>query len=295
LKARQLGFIQIIFSGICFGFLGYFGKIAYLEKVTPGELLSLRFSVAAILFLILLVLQKQKPWSLSGKSFLLCLALGVFGYAVFSSFFFYALKGLSASLTVLLLYTYPAMVAIASQFFLRQRLGRQGWVALALCFLGMIGLVWGEWQVSEGRYLLFGLGSALFYALYILFSERWLKGIPASLSTFYITLGAGLSLSLFHFSSWQRPLEILDQSPWLIFATAFLCSVVAMGFFQAGLQKIKSAEVSMLSTTEPLSGVLIASLFLGEKIQAAQWIGAALVLSALVILAKAKRSFGGDI
>ena len=43
-----------------------------------------------------------------------CAVLGVLGYAVFSSCFFEALNGLSASLTVLLLYTYPVIVALGA-------------------------------------------------------------------------------------------------------------------------------------------------------------------------------------
>jgi drug/metabolite transporter (DMT)-like permease len=61
---------------------------------------------------------------------------------------------------------------------------------------------------------------------------------------------------------------------------------MAMMLFLAGLQKLKSWEVSILSTTEPLTGVLLAVCLLGEKLRLAQMLGAIAVLAALVWIAR---------
>ncbi|MBC7531219.1 MAG: EamA family transporter [Oligoflexus sp.] len=73
--------------------------------MVPGELLSLRFLLAALMTFAFLALRLPKRIRLSRRELLSCAILGVFGYAVFSFCFFTALTGLSASLTVLLLYT----------------------------------------------------------------------------------------------------------------------------------------------------------------------------------------------
>jgi len=290
LDERQKGYGYIIASGMCFGALGYFGKEAYKRNITPGELLALRYFISALLCGLIIVLSKPRSIVLRPFEWISSLCLGIFGYALFSSFFFIALTGLSASLTVLLLYTYPVMVAILSKFILGEKLGLGGAVALNIVTIGLVLLVWGEWAVSEPKFILFGLGAALFYALYIIFSRKFLSNVEAMPSSFYVQLGAGVVLSLIHFKTLARPLEIVSLHGGMIFSMAIICSLMAMTLFLAGLRRITSSEASILSTTEPVTGVAIAALFLGERLILIQWVGGIFILLGLVMMAKAKES-----
>ena len=290
-SSRKIGFIQIIISGMCFAFLGFFGKMAYRDLITPGELLSLRYSLSAIMTGFFILITKPKSFLDLNRFEIICsLLLGVFGYALFSSFYFMALTGLSASLTVLLLYTYPVIVTILSRIFLKEKMGSKGLLALVLVSTGLVGLVWGEWSVSNPIYLLFGIGSAFLYALYILLSRKYLSRVPAIPSSFYVQLGAGIVLSAINFSSNpQRAFTILINHYWLIFSMAFLCSILAMTLFLAGLQKITSSEASILSTTEPIFGVIIATTLLGESIRMIQIIGGGLILMGMILTTTKKK------
>ena len=69
---------------------------------------------------------------------------------------------------------------------------------------------------------------------------------------------------------------------------AFLCSILAMTLFLAGLQKITSSEASILSTTEPIFGVIVATTFLGERIQHIQILGGGLILVGMILTANKK-------
>jgi drug/metabolite transporter (DMT)-like permease len=288
LTNRQMGIAQIILSGVCFGFLGYFGKSAYAFGIKPGELLALRYFISAILTLFLILLTNRNSlFKLTRFEIISSLMLGIFGYALFSSFFFLALSGLSASLTVLLLYTYPVMVMILSHYLLKEYITKIGVLALIAVTIGMTMLVWGEWSVSNPTYLFFGVGAAFFYALYIIYSHRFLKNTPALPSSFYVQLGAGVVLSLIHFgSNPNRPINILSEHFVFIVSMAILCSLMAMSLFLAGLQKITSTEASILSTTEPISGVIIATVLLHEKISFFQLTGGLLILVGMILCAR---------
>ncbi|MGZ3788712.1 MAG: DMT family transporter [Bacteriovorax sp.] len=290
LSSRQIGFIQIILSGVCFGFLGLFGKMAYRENIAPGELLALRYLISAIMTGALILLTKPRSLlKLNRHEILISLLLGIMGYAFFSSLYFTALTGLSASLTVLLLYTYPLMVTLFSRAFLNEKMGKQGLIALVLVSMGIVGLVWGEWSVSEAKFLFYGLGAAFFYALYIILSRKYLSHVEALSSSFYVQLGAGGVLFLLHFSRQiHRPFEILGNHYPLILSMAFLCSLMAMTLFLAGLQKVKSSEASILSMTEPISGVIIATIFLHEQIRFIQIIGGIFILIGMVLISTRK-------
>ena len=289
LNSRQIGFIQIIFSGMCFGALGFFGKMAYQRNILPGELLALRYSIAAVIMGIIILLTNPKSLKLSRFHLLSSLMLGIFGYALFSSLFFIALTGLSASLTVLLLYTYPVMVALLAQIILKEHLGKLGIISLIVVSVGIVGLVWGEWSVSEPKFLIAGIGAAFFYSLYIMYSRKYLNDVPATPSSFYVQLGAGITLSLIHFRDLTRPSDILTNHAFLIVSMAIVCSIMAMTLFLAGLRRVTSNEASILSTTEPLFGVLIAALFLHEKLSPIQIAGGVLILIGMILISRSKQ------
>lgn len=285
---RRIGIFQILLSGFCFGFLGVFGKWAFAAGLTPGEYLAWRFLLASSVLGIFLLGRNAKSLRLPPSLIFRGLALGVFGYATFSGFFFSALGGLSASLTVLLLYTYPVIVSLGAAFFFAERLHRNQWLALPLVIGGMLLLVWGEFSVRDPRYLIFGLLSALFYSGYILVSSRWLKGVAPLASSFYVMLGAGLAFGVLNL----RP-DRIPTAPgtWaLLVATALISTLLAIAFFLAGLQKITSAEASILSAAEPVTGIAFAGILLGEALRPGQWLGGMLVLGGMLLVAAGPRA-----
>ena len=283
---RLTGIIEILASGFFFGFLGLFGKLAFEMRISPFELLSMRYLFAAGMTFWFLAIRNRKfsgIW-LGPKITGICILLGVLGYAVFSSFYFFALGYISASMSVILLYTYPVLVAIGGSVFFNEHIPASRVPAIPMAFLGMVFLVWQDFQVGKPIGLIFGLCSALFYSVYILLSSHLLKGVDAFSSTFWIQLGAGITLLLIGFKSPTRVVEVvLDGWP-LILAIAFVCSVLAMSLFLSGLLKVKNWEASLLSMAEPITGVAIGILFLNESLSGAQWVGVALVLAALTLV-----------
>lgn len=282
---KQLGYFQVILAGIFFGFLGTFGKVAYENNILPGELLGLRFLTSAILFGVLLFFFKREAFQMSFQDAVISLFLGILGYAVFSSCYFYALQGISASLTVLLLYTYPIVVTIGARIFFKEHIGLKGVLALIISTIGMVALVWGKWEVSGALFLVYGLASSFFYAVYILISRKALERVNFLGSSFYVQLGAGLALCLLHFKSFDRPVEIVTNHYGLIIGMAIICSLFPLTLFLAGLQKLSASETSILSTTEAIFGVLIASIYLNERMSNIQFMGGFLVLVGAVLIA----------
>lgn len=293
MKDRHIGIAQIIASGVCFGFLGVFGKYLYENHVKPGELLALRFSFASLLGFALVLFRKPQTLRLSWQQILGCLLLGSCGYALFSFCFFTALTGLSASLTVLLLYTYPVFVAIGGLLFFQEKIPAQHLLAFPVAGLGLIGLVWGDFSVDRAEALLFAMGSSIFYALYILASSRILRRVDPLASTPFIQFFAALTLGSLYLRDTDHSFQLIAQNWPLILLLAFICTVLAMMLFLAGLQKLRSWEVSIISTTEPLTGVLLAILLLGERLRLPQTLGAIAVLAALVWISRPVREDPG--
>lgn len=291
MSARTFGILEILLSGFFFGFLGLFGKRAFANDITPAEFLAFRY-LGASLMMGLIVSVKERSvralW-LGPKTVALSLLLGIIGYAVFSGFYFLALERISASMTVILLYTYPVLVAAGGVIFFRDRIPMAKLPALPLAFGGLLCLVWTDFQVGQPIGLIFGLLAALFYTIYILVSSRWLQNVNAMASTFWIQLGAGVVLFIGSFSSIERTVGVLSRGWVEILLIAFFCSVLAMWLFLSGLLKVKSWEASLLSMAEPITGVALGVLVLGDRMSNLQWLGAVMVFMSLALVSLPKR------
>ena len=69
---------------------------------------------------------------------------------------------------------------------------------------------------------------------------------------------------------------------------ALLSTVAAITLYFAGLERIGPTRASTLSTLEPLVTVMLAAIVLGERIAPMQIAGGALILAAVVLLARAR-------
>jgi drug/metabolite transporter (DMT)-like permease len=291
---RTIGIIEVLASGLCFGFLGLFGKRALEKGLTPFEFLAFRYLFAALMMAIIVSVKNRRLSALwiGRKNALLSLALGVLGYAVFSSFYFLALERISASMTVILLYTYPVLVSAGGAVFFKERIPRSRLPAVPMAFLGLVALVWMDLRVGQPTGLFFGLLAAVFYSVYILLSSHWMKGGDPMASTFWIQLGAGATLFVISLLSVERTTQVISQA-WLeIVLIAFVCSVLAMWLFLSGLLKVKNWEASLLSMAEPITGVAVGVLILGDRLSSLQWTGAGLVLAALALVSIPERRAG---
>lgn len=259
--------------------------MAYQKALLPGELLALRYSMAAGILFFVILLKDKSNFLIGFKNAGISILLGVFGYALFSSLYFYALTGVSASLAVLLLYTYPIMISIISILFLKEKFNLLKMASLTFVSLGMYLLVKDEWKITGIKYVLAGLGSAFFYSLYIIYSGKYLEKVSAISSSFYVQIGAGLILSILNFNSIDRVQYIISEHFVFIFMMAFICSFLAMTLFLEGLKKLSAVETSILSTTEPISAVFIAYFFLGEKLSLIQVLGALFILIGVISIA----------
>ncbi len=215
--------------------------------------------------------------------------LGVLGYAVFSSFYFLALEKISASMTVILLYTYPVLVSAGGAVFFREHIPLKRLPAVPLAFLGLVCLVWVDIQVGQPMGLVFGLLAAVFYSVYILLSSHWMKDSDPLASTFWIQFGAGFALYAHSFKSWQHTIQTFEIAWFEVFMIAFVCSVLAMWLFLSGLLKVRNWEASLLSMAEPITGVAVGILVLGDRLSKLQWIGCGCVLVALAIVSLPER------
>jgi drug/metabolite transporter (DMT)-like permease len=283
-----IGILQVLGSGICFGFLGIFARFAYRHGFSVGDLLSYRFCIAAILLWLGVLVFNPPLVKLPWKQLLTSLLLGALGYALFSTFYFEAIKGVSVPLAAMLLFSFPLFVNLGAHFILKEKMSDGQVASLLIASLGLILLLWGDFSVEKISAVFFGLGAAVAYSIYVLVSGRLQQGVHALSSSLYIITAAAATLSLFHQPDF-RHLFRLSSEDWLIIGgMATISTIAPLTLFLAGLQKMKSSKASILVMVEPVTAALAASLILHEAMTPLQLSGAGLVLVGMFIDARSK-------
>jgi drug/metabolite transporter (DMT)-like permease len=286
------GVALCLLSAVGFGLMAIFAKEAYRNGVSVTTLLALRFAIAACAFWA--IVAARRPLSIPARGALVSgLALGAVGYAGEAGAFFAALTRLDASLTSLLLYTYPAIVFAAAVALRRERADRRRISALALATGGAaLVLVGGGTGALDPLGVALALGAAVSYSAYVLLADRVLERLDPFVLSALISTGAATSFAAVGAASGSLDLHLAPAAWAWIGALAVVSTVVAISAFLVGLPKVGPATASIVSTIEPVVTVGLAMAFFGERLAGVQVAGGALVLIAVILLAAKVRLRG---
>jgi drug/metabolite transporter (DMT)-like permease len=280
---RLLGITFIAISAASFGTLAIFGRYAYANGLDTFTLLFLRFTFAAILLAVLLIIRRESlP---RGGTLVRLIGMGALGYVGQSFCYLTAIKYASAGLVALLLYLYPTVVAILSVIFLKDKLNRLKVIALGLATLG--AALTANPQGGQWRGILLALSAAVIYSIYIIVGAGVMQKVSAVQSSVVIFASAGLvygALTALNGPHWPH-----SGAGWLAIAgVTIIATVIAVVSFLAGLKLIGPTDASMLSTLEPVVTVLLAAFLFGEVLQPVSLLGGGLILAAVYLLTRSQ-------
>ena len=282
MSRRTAGVLLIAVSAASFGAMAIFARLAYDGGADVTAVLFLRFALAAPCMAAILRLRGLR-WP-RGRALTGLAAMGAVGYVGQSLSYFTALTMASASLVALLLYLYPAIVTLLSALVLGARLTARRVTALAVAMAGTALIVGPE---LSGRPLGVALGAAAaaIYSVYILVGSRLTPRSGALPSSAVVMTAAAAVYAVVVVV--QRPSFPANAGSWAaVTAIALVSTVVAITTFFAGMARLGPADASTLSTLEPVVTVALAAVVLDERISAVQLAGGALILLAVVVLAR---------
>ena len=242
------------------------------------------FSRCLIAFIGIGVFSKIKGISLSFNkkdtgSFLLAGLL----QAVHWVTYFYALQLAGAGLGIISLFTYPIFTAILEPLILKTKFNPKHILLGLLVILGLYILT-PELKLANTTSLgiLYGIISAITYATRNILMKKHVTNYNPIMLMFYqvAIIGIVLTPSFFIFPvTWTA---YNSQIPYLLFlglittATGHTLLVKAFEYFSA-------TSASLLSCVQPLYGILLAYIFLGEIPTVTTIIGGACIISAVVL------------
>lgn len=285
----------MILSAASYSLFTLFAQVA-LEVLRPTDVLFWRFAIAV-----------PVAWAVVGLRRLAGHGAGVFAvrwrpsialglvFGVLAWLAFAALEHLTGSLYVVIIYTYPAMVAIGGRW-----LGRPAptgmWGPLAVMLIGIV-LTAPEVFASPGAGVWLGvlmtIGNAALYAGYILYSER-VVGTAGRLDVDaprrvdgFVTAAWGMTGSLITatvFMAVAGGVRIPDAPPQItaMLGLGVISTVVAGTGLLIGVRHLGPAAAALLATLEPVLALILLATVRGETMSPIQASGAALVIGAVV-------------
>ncbi len=280
---KLTGILLVAASGFAFGLLSIFNRQAAALGLGVPTLLTFRFLIAAAGLWGWILVRRLPP----GVPLHTLMGLSVMGalYVLEAGLYFLSARRIPVALTAVLLYLYPALVAVFAWLRGRHVFTRLDGFALGLSLLGTALAVGRVGCATDGLGFAMGLATAVGYTLYLFIGEQVQKGLPTLIVSAWVITFAALGFLLWALGShqWQPQLALQAWRPLL--GLAVLCTLLPIPLHLAGLARIGAPKAAMVSTTEPLSAALFGALLLHEIPSGWQTFGALLILAAVVLLA----------
>ena len=300
-RDHAIGVVLVLISAIGFGSGALLATPVYASGLDWMTLLAWRFLIAAAvswLWLLAFPAHRAALRRMSRRRVAVLLTLGVL-YVGNSGTYFAALETVPASLTALIVYMYPALVAVLSIRFGRRLEGKRAWIALVLTTIGVAlavgGIAPGAAPPALG--LALALASPVIYAVWIVLAarlggERSAREGETEPETSEPAPAAALMTTATFMVWWLaamatgRPTHPADipADAWLpLLLLGVFSTAVALQTFYAGSRRIGAANASLVSTVEPVYIIAMATLLLSETLTPVQMLGGALVIGGVLL------------
>jgi drug/metabolite transporter (DMT)-like permease len=188
-----------------------------------------------------------------------------------------ATKETTAANAIFLQYTAPVYVILLAPWLLRERLRAIDLVTLAICLTGIAVLFFGNRDSTDSTGLWLGLGSGVFYGLFLIWLRRLRYADPVAV-TFVNCLGVAVVLAPF-----ASILEVDGEDLGLLAVMGLVQFALPYVFFTTGLQRVRSAEASLIALAEPVLNPIWVMLLLGEEPTTATIVGGAIIICGLAL------------
>jgi drug/metabolite transporter (DMT)-like permease len=260
-----------------------------------------RFGFGALLAWIWLIASAERRRGLrlvDRRTAVVAVALGIL-YVGNSGTYYAGLETVPVGLAALIVYVYPAVVAVMTLRFGRRLNGRRPWFALGLALVGVVlalgGVPAGGMPPLAGVALV--VVSPLIYSVWIVLSARLsgerrevvgdqgADGTDAAAAT---ALMMTATAAVYWLSDLALGLPVMpDRIPaaaWPgLVGVGVVATFIAIQSFYAGVRRIGAAQAALVSTFEPVWTITLAALLFGQTLAPIQLVGGALIIIGVII------------
>ena len=273
----RLSLIQVHASVFLFGLSGLFGKFLDL----PATVIVLgRTGFATLALGGVLILGRYAARPASGKDWLGMALLGML-LAFHWVSFFRSIQLSTVAIGLLTFSSFPVFVTLLEPLLFKTPWRwRDGAIALVVVIGVALVIPEYRWGSTYTLGAVWGLLSGLSFAVLQLLNKGYRQRYSALAIAFYQNLFAWLSLLAI------APLATVRLDPrdiGLLLVLGVLCTAVAHTLFIESLALLRTQTASVISSLEPVYGIVFAALLLGETPAPRTLAGGALIIAATLV------------
>lgn len=268
------GLLAVHSAVLIFGLTALFSKLI---SLTALEITLLRSIFAALIILSMFFWQKTSLRLSKTKDYGIVILLGVL-LAVHWVTYFHAMQVSSIAVGVIALYTFPIITVFLEPLFHGEKPHIKDIISALTVLFGIYLLV-PEFSLNNEttQGILWGVLSALFFALRNIIQGHYFKGYTARHSLFYQTLVTFIVLLPFSFEVIPE-VTTIQWGQLLILGVFF--TAVPHTLFAFSLLNLKAKTVSLVACVQVVYATVFAALLLGEWSELSTVIGGLIVVSA---------------
>jgi len=298
-----VGYFYAFLAAFLFGANGSVTKVMIEAGMSPLQVTQMRVLGAALVAGAVLFILDRRSFRVPRDQRLALVVMGLVGVGMLQAAYALAVELLPVGIALLLEFLAVPMVAVFAFVVFKERVRTRIWVSIGLIMAGLavVAQIWNSSLNLVGT--LWALLAALSLSTYFLVGEKQMETIsPLALMFWSMTIAAVFWAFI---SGWWRldpsvfaqsvPLTgVLEGVPapmWML-----LLWNVVMGSFApfllslAAIKKLSATAAGIAATSEIVFAFFVAWLWIGENLSGSQIIGAAVVLSGIIVAQTARRS-----
>ena len=249
--------LELNLSVVILGMVPLFAKWIPMD---PVSLIGWRAVIGAIALLGFYLIRRSPVALASARDYVLMAVLGVV-MAVHWSAYFHAIQISTVAIAVVSMFTWPVITVLIEPLFFGGRPRARDVGLGAVAALG-VALVMPElsWHSAAVHGVAWGLFAALLFAVRNVVHRRWLSHYPGTLSMGYQLVVVALCLMPFA----RTPALDAGRTWALLVVLAVVFTAYAHSLFVGSMRNLKAKTAGMISCLQPVYGIGLAALLLGE-------------------------------
>lgn len=270
---KNKSLIEIHLAVFLFGASGLFGKFLSLPSIV---IVTGRVFFSSV-FLLILLLYLKKDIKLNEKKHYFYLVIMGIILAIHWTTFFQSIQVSTVAIGLITFSTFPAFVTFLEPYFFKERIKLSNILVAIVTFLGVVLVVpkleLGN-NLTQGAF--WGILSGFTYAILSMLNRKYVKEYSSLVIAFYEQFIA--AIVLIPFLIFDKPVFQL-RDIFLLVLLGVVFTGISHSLFINGLKNIKTQTAGIISSLEPVYGIIFAALLLREIPTLREALGGIIILS----------------
>ncbi|MBU3129402.1 DMT family transporter [Clostridium tagluense] len=258
MNIKNKNLTQIHLAVFLFGIAGLFGKLISL----PPMIIVLGRVFFSSIFLFVVMLFLKKDIKLKKKKDYFYLTIMGLILAIHWSAFFKSIQVSTVAIGLLIFSTFPVFVTFLEPYFFKEKIVKRDIIIAIITLLG-VTLVVPKFKLGDNltQGVLWGVLSSFTYAILSMLNRKYVKEYSSIVIAFYEQFVATLVLIpfLFLIKPIFKPGDIFS-----LILLGIVFTAISHTLFINGLKSVKTQTAGIISSLEPVYGIVFALLIIGE-------------------------------